>query len=404
MILSGGTFSPIKAHLSLAAPAFGNTATTLSSLFYQHKALEMAVETYWTQMAYPGTTPILRTNKDVENLVDKWIADPNVKVIIMNAALCDFDATVVGVPDDVKRLDSSKKYLVELTPAPKILSKIRKTRKDIFLVGFKTTAGATPEEQFNKGLKLMKETSCNLVFANDVVTRRNFVITPEEVRYAEGVGDEARDNALKELVDMILLRTNLSFTRSTVIAGDPVPWNSPDVPESLRTVVDHMIARNAYKPGPTGATVGHFACKVGPTTFLTSRRKTNFNQLHDIGLVRIETDGPDTVIAYGSKPSVGGQSQRIIFEEHDGLDCIVHAHVPLREDHPDDIPVVSQRAYECGSHECGQNTSNGLKQFGNLKAVMLDKHGPNVVFHRDTDPQEVIDFIERNFDLTKKTA
>jgi hypothetical protein len=65
--------------------------------------------------------------------------------------------------------------------------------------------------------------------------------------------------------------------------------------------------------------------------------------------------------------------------------------------------VRAQRPYECGSHECGQNTSDGLGDFGGIKAVMLDRHGPNVVFHRGVDPAIVIDFIERNFDLVART-
>ena len=68
------------------------------------------------------------------------------------------------------------------------------------------------------------------------------------------------------------------------------------------------------------------------------------------------------------------------------------------------IPIVSQREVECGSHQCGKNTSDNLRQIGNLKVVMLDKHGPNIVFNRNINPQEVIDFIDFNFDLTKKTG
>jgi hypothetical protein len=56
------------------------------------------------------------------------------------------------------------------------------------------------------------------------------------------------------------------------------------------------------------------------------------------------------------------------------------------------------------SHQCGQNTSSGLKKFGNLYAVYLDQHGPNVVFNRTIDPAEVIRFIEENFDLEDKTG
>jgi len=68
------------------------------------------------------------------------------------------------------------------------------------------------------------------------------------------------------------------------------------------------------------------------------------------------------------------------------------------------VPSVSQREFECGSHQCGENTSRGLSKFGNLYAVYLENHGPNIVFSRDTDPQEVIDFIEANFDLTQKSG
>jgi hypothetical protein len=119
-------------------------------------------------------------------------------------------------------------------------------------------------------------------------------------------------------------------------------------------------------------------------------------------LVKIVTDGPDSVIAYGARPSVGGQSQRIVFQDHQDVDCIVHFHCPLLPGSA--VPVVSQREFECGSHECGQNTSRGLTKFGNLYAVYLDNHGPNVVFHRSIDPQEVINFIQENFDLSQKTG
>lgn len=57
----------------------------------------------------------------------------------------------------------------------------------------------------------------------------------------------------------------------------------------------------------------------------------------------------------------------------------------------------------CGSHECGQNTSDGLENFDGIRAVMLDQHGPNVVFNRSMDPRKVIDFIEKNFDLEGRT-
>lgn len=415
-IVGGGTVSHVRAHMALAAVAYGSTAKSLRHFCEMHSD-KLKVNLHLTRMANVGIGN-LETNEDVQRLVDGFVQDPNVKIVFMNAALCDFNGDVGGRYNHstsgstyvlsgesgkyADRLSSREEYDIHLWPSQKVIGSIRKTRKDIFLVGFKTTCGADPRAQYLAGLNLLKKNSCNLVLANDIKTRKNMIITPEEAQYHV---TNDREEALKNLVEMAYLRSHLMFTRSTVIKGDPVPWSSTDVPVSLRTIVDSCIKSGAYKPF-NGATVGHFAVKTGPTTFLTSRRKTNFNELEKIGLVKIETDGPDSVLAYGSKPSVGGQSQRIVFEEHPDYDCIVHFHCPIKPG--SEVPVVSQREYECGSHECGENTSRGLKRFKlaetQFSAVMLDNHGPNIVFNRTANPHNIIEFINRNFDLKAKTG
>jgi hypothetical protein len=348
----------------------------------------------------------LVTNEDVEAHVLALKEDFNTKIVFFNVGMTDFDGEIYthyGLEPKksgkyATRLKSDQNHGMNLIPKKKVIKQIREGRKDIFLVAFKTTAGATEQEQYLAGLNLMKKNSCNLVLANDVITRVNMIITPEEAKYHVTTD---REEALKQLVDMSFYRSHLSFTHSTVVDGTPVDWNSDAVFPALREIVNFCIDESAYKPF-NGATVGHFACKIGENEFLTSIRKTNFNDLSKNGLVRVVTDTDDTVIAYGAKPSVGGQSQRIIFNEHNDYDCIVHFHCPIKS--TSNVPVVSQREYECGSHECGQNTSNGLKRFGNLSAVMLDEHGPNIVFHHSINPTEVIDFIKANFDLSNKTG
>src|SRR6185369_2249224 len=114
-----------------------------------------------------------------------------------------------------------------LTPAPKIISAVRRERKDLLLVGFKSTAGATGAEQFAAGLRLLKTSSCNLVLANDLHTRRSMIITPEQAAYDDTLD---RDAVLASLVDMALARARGRFTRSSVVPGDPVPWTSDIVP------------------------------------------------------------------------------------------------------------------------------------------------------------------------------
>jgi hypothetical protein len=405
-IFGGGTFSHVRNHLALAMPAFGSTAKRLVELCKERFEDKMDIHLHLTKMADSSST--LVTNEDVNELIVKLKEDFNTKIIFFNVGLCDYDGSITKQTghDDLTisgkyeaRLESKKgERVMHLHPKEKVIKQIREVRKDILLVAWKTTCGATEQEQYLAGLELLKKNSCNLVFANDTKTRMNMIITPEEAFYSATTDREA---ALKELVEIAWHRSHLSFTHATVVEGTPIEWNSDKVYSSLREVVNYCIAKNAYKPF-NGATVGHFACKIGEKEFLTSIRKSNFNELSTKGLVRVVTDSDDTVTAYGAKPSVGGQSQRIIFSEHNDYDCIVHFHCPIKSD--SEVPVVSQREFECGSHQCGQNTSNGLKKFGNLSAVMLDNHGPNIVFHHSINPQEVIEFIDANFDLSAKTS
>lgn len=397
-IFGGGTISYVRNHLALCAPAWGHTARELKTIC-EEMMPEMDIHLHLTKMA-KGGEPGLITNKHIQEALQNLTLSNTTKIIFMSAALVDF----TGQIDDVKsgkyadRLISDNPVQMTLTPAEKIIKSVRKDRKDIFLVGFKTTCGFAEDQQYVSGLKLCKQASCNLVLANDVETRTNMIITPEEARYHVSTN---RTYVLRNLVEMAKLRSHLSFTRSTVVDGQPIPWNSELVPDTLRKVVNYCIARGAYKPF-NGVTVGHFACKLNDNTFLTSIRRTNFNEIEKNGLVKIVTDGPDTVLAYGAKPSVGGQSQRIVFENHKEYDCIVHFHSPIKKGSL--VPQVSQREAECGSHFCGERTSRGLQKFGGLKAVYLQEHGPNIVFHHSIDPQEVINFIEANFDLEKKTG
>jgi hypothetical protein len=409
-IISGGTFVRVAPHFALSAPAFGKVGRELIDLLpsaYLAAGQQIETKLILTRMALGGNERApddaalflgagiddLVTNDDLEQLIDHLLERQDTAAIVMASAACDFKPAKTSA----ERFSSLTPPSIELLAEAKIIRKIRRFRKDVFLVGFKTTAGKCADDQYLSGLHLLKTASCNLVLANDLNTRLNMVITPEQARYHETTD---RDAALRGLSEMTALRSKLKFTRAKVVPGEPVAWSFSLVPASLRAVVDRCIDRGAYKPF-LNATVGHFAVKVDEHTILTSRRKTDFNKLSEIGLVKVVSDGEDSVVAFGSKPSVGGQSQRIIFKEHPGMDCIVHFHCPLKPGSK--VPMRSQREVECGSHECGRNTSTGLARFGNLLAVMLNQHGPNIVFPKDIDPAEVLSFIEANFELEGRT-
>jgi hypothetical protein len=413
VIIGGGTITPVRNHMALCAPAYGSTAKRLKAHFEKELLLQGAedrfhVDLVLTKMADAYSK--LETNEDVAEYLETLIADTSVKAIVFNVALADFNGTVGDIPSGkhAERLRTSVgDQIMHLTPAEKLIGRIRKTRKDIFVVGFKTTTSAESDVQYTRALELLKTNSLNLVLANDTVFRKNMIVAPEETLYCETTD---RKEVLEFLAKMTVSRMQNHFTRSTVVEGTAIPWRSELVPDTLRTVVDHCIKKGAYKP-VLGKTAGHFAVKLDDNEVLTSIRKTNFNQLADIGLVRIESDGTDRVIAHGFRPSVGGQSQRIVFSEHEGLDCIVHFHCPVKADAAEKalIPVKAQWPNECGSHECGRNTSRGLRgvdlgEGDSLSVVFLENHGPNIVFSRKTPAEKVMNFIDRNFDLSAKTG
>lgn len=404
-IVGGGTIMHVRNHLALCAPAYGSTARRIQRICQSE--YHRATSVHLTKMADPHSPYV--TNDDMERLVNELVADASTKIVFWNPAICDFVGQIDTVESGkyAERLKTKNgQTTMVLSPADKLVGNIRRDRKDIFLVAFKTTTGASKDQMYLAGLGLMKGSHVNLVLVNDTVTRMNMVVTPEEARYFVTTD---RDEALHGLVDTALLRSTCTFTRSTVVDHPGIAWNSGDIADNLRTVINHCIERGAYQPFDSKrhgkVTVGHFAARGTDGKIITSRRWSNFNDLPKTGMILIEPVGDDKVIAYGGKPSVGGQSQRIIFTEHPQYDCIAHAHSPLRENHPDAITVVDQRPRECGSHQCGEATSRGIVEIEDgIGAVYLDNHGFNVVFRRDVDPARVINVIERNFDLGAKTG
>lgn len=197
-IVGGGTVSHVRAHLALSAVAYGGTARTLKAMCEEHSD-KLKVNLHLTKMANSGQGN-LETNEDIAELTAGFIRDPNVKIVFFNPALCDFNGDVGGNYESnphgswyvkssevsgkyATRLSSNEKYNMHLVPSEKVIGSIRRSRKDIFLVGFKTTCGVSPDEQYLAGLNLLKKSSCNLVLANDIKTRKNMIITPEEARY-----------------------------------------------------------------------------------------------------------------------------------------------------------------------------------------------------------------------------
>lgn len=194
LILGGGTFFHVRNHLSIAAPAFGATARWLHEQLPDSR-LEL------TKMADPVSK--LETNDDVEALIREALKKNSLKCLIMNVAMCDYDGQIEDLPSGkhALRLKSRKgQQNMQLTPSKKIIANIKSWRSDVFLVGFKTTTKHSPEEQIEAALQMGKGSQCDLIFANDTVTRNNLLITADGTCLANSTN---RTEVLKVLVKVI---------------------------------------------------------------------------------------------------------------------------------------------------------------------------------------------------------
>jgi len=194
LVLGGGTFFHVRNHLSIAAPAFGTTARWLAEQL-PHAQLVL------TKMADAAST--LETNEDVAIFIQNALRSKNLKCIVMNVAMCDYDGQIDDVPSGKhsRRLKSRKgRQIMNLKPSKKIIATIKNQRPDICLVGFKTTTHHLPEEQIEAAMTMMEGSQCDFVFANDTVTRYNMLINNQG---AILVASKDRQEVLKGLVDQI---------------------------------------------------------------------------------------------------------------------------------------------------------------------------------------------------------
>ncbi len=420
----------VAPHFSLCAPAYGRVGATIARGLAEALPDDEVV-LLRTQMALGGEPASARqrelqaaagidrleTNDDLRALLDHLAEQSDTRCIVLACAVCDFEpevveqsgATVSALGKDGARLKTDDGALtLTLRPSDKLVRRVRRTRKDIFLVAFKATAGATEREAYRAGLTLLKRASANLVFANDVRAHHNMIVTPEEFPYHA----PSRDEALRTLVEMIRDRTALTFVRTEVHGderADPVALSEAGaIPPCFVPVLSHLIARGAYKPF-LGKTSGHFGCLVLdpslPFVRIASIRKVGHNRALEDGMARILGTEGGRIVASGAKPSVGEHTQQRIYERFAGeVHAIVHFHSPLRAG-VTDVPVAPQRPFECGSVQCGENTADHMVEVSpGIFAVHLDGHGPNIAFHRDVAAERVIAFIEERFDLDDKTG
>lgn len=170
-IFGGGTVQHVRNHMALCAPAYGQTARKLFDDLGPEARLHL------TRMADFQST--METNEDVEMRLREVLADKATQAVVFNVALCDYAGHIGDIPSGkyATRLSSREgEQAMTLAPTPKLLQLVKAIRPDVYLVGFKTTAGAEQKEQHRLALRQISETGADWVLANDTVTRNNLLV------------------------------------------------------------------------------------------------------------------------------------------------------------------------------------------------------------------------------------
>lgn len=89
-------------------------------------------------------------------------------VVILAAAASDYVPTK---SNKSKIKSKSKRMIVKLQRAPKIIDQIKKIQKDVFLVGFKAETNLTKINLIKIARKKLQETKADMIIANDIGTK-----------------------------------------------------------------------------------------------------------------------------------------------------------------------------------------------------------------------------------------
>ena len=446
-------FDRLNFHKEIVGPNKGVEFVLVPTTMAFYECRNAINQDYWDLLKAAGLKK-LETYKHVWKLVEYIKNQEDTKGIILPAAICDYQPRVVKkidmnnrktltdlvISDPGKKADRLKtsegNMSIEITPTEKIVKSIRKGlpavkvnkdkrkvrkaikgRKDIFLVSFKTLAGDSVEQNYKVGLKSLKDNGSNLVFINDIKNKYNMIMTPEEYVYSY----TDRNNAVDELCSMIWDRIDLTYHRTFVKGRDRADLEElskkGSIPMNFVQVLKHLFSSKAYKtvevidPTKKGSkkfkqiSVGHFGCKVeGEEDFyrISSVRSSNHNEALYKCLIKIVSEEDNLITVTGGKASVGEHTQRAIYDKlGNKADSIVHFHCPMKEGSK--VNIAPQKPFQCGTDECALNTKDGMEEVSpGIYAVHLEGHGPNIAFSKDVPTQELIEFIDSNWDLSKK--
>ena len=163
LISLGGTFEEIDPIRGISNRSSGKMGLELAKEAFKRGA-NLTILAAHHSVSIPKVFNVIDAESStlMNEKIDELI--PDFDVFIATAAVSDF--TPINKEDF--KISSSYNISLEFEPVAKIIKRIKKINKDIFLVGFKAEYNISEEKMINCAKTQMQEAGTDLVVANDV--------------------------------------------------------------------------------------------------------------------------------------------------------------------------------------------------------------------------------------------
>jgi phosphopantothenate---cysteine ligase (CTP) len=314
------------------------------------------------------------------------VQDPNSDVAILSMAASDYGlaATTGKIPSNQDRLS------LELVRLPKIISEVKKTRPEIFLVGFKLLMDIPPDRLIDAAFRSMIRDGQDLAVANAAAGELNiekiitYLVTKEK-----GVIPVPRVELPAVLLRTVETRYSQSHYRTAHTRVEQLP-----LPEALvRAFLDdvHGLSRLAlFNPYFEGSReeFGFVAKRTGQGTLITGRGSSKSQaDASDLSLVTDLDEGRRTlaVSSLERKASLNANIAHLAFHRRSDIQYIVHAHITRPG------AIHAERETTPGTHEDWESVKDLIRSGERL--IYQQHHGIIVLLG---DLSELVPILEQN--------
>jgi len=175
LVTGGGTREPIDSVRSITNTSTGRTAAQI----VQTLAREGYSVTYLKSVSASASVPGIEilefdTFKDLESSLKIALSEKSFKAVIHLAAVSDFH---VENASNEKKIESTDEVILKLKSNPKLIDSLREwsKNKNIFVIGFKLTSGASVTERNEAVQRILQKKIVDAVVHNDLteITRDN---------------------------------------------------------------------------------------------------------------------------------------------------------------------------------------------------------------------------------------